>query len=148
MLTARIDEVDRLIGLESGADDYICKPFSPREVVARVKAILRRVAHPMSASEQGLHLDENRLEVRFLDQPPLMLTLVEFQLIKALASQPGRIWSRQKLMELIYPDHRIVSDRTIDSHIKKLRRKLTDHFTQGDWINTVYGVGYRLQLDE
>lgn len=148
MLTAKVDEVDRLLGLETGADDYICKPFSPREVVARVKALLRRSERQTNPPEAGLHLDEDRLEVSLADQPALTLTLVEFQLLKALASQPGRIWSRQKLMELIYPDHRIVADRTIDSHIKKLRRKLSDHFQSGDWIGTVYGAGYRLQLDE
>lgn len=148
MLTARVDEVDRLLGLETGADDYICKPFSPREVVARVKALLRRANAQEVQPEAGLHLDEDRLEVGIDNQPALTLTLVEFQLLKALASQPGRIWSRQKLMELIYPDHRIVADRTIDSHIKKLRRKLSDHFQSGDWIGTVYGAGYRLQMDE
>lgn len=146
MLTARVDEVDRLLGLDIGADDYICKPFSPREVVARVKALLRR-SGGQPPIEIGLHLDADRLEVSCGTQSTLTLTLVEFELLKALASQPGRIWSRQKLMELIYPDHRIVADRTIDSHIKKLRRKLSDHFQSGDWIGTVYGAGYRLQMD-
>ena len=88
-------------------------------------------------------MEADRLEVRLGGQPPLQLTVVEFQLLKTLASQPGRIWSRQKLMEVIYPDHRVVSDRTIDSHIKKLRHKLLEHFHQ-DPIGTIYGAGYRL----
>lgn len=145
MVTARIDEVDRLLGLDVGADDYICKPFSPREMVARVKAVLRRAAEPSASVETaGLVLDQDRLEVSLGGQPPLVLTVVEFQLLKALATQPGRIWSRQKLMDVIYPDHRIVSDRTIDSHIKKLRHKLVAHFQQ-DPIGTIYGAGYRLE---
>lgn len=148
MLTARIDEVDRLLGLESGADDYICKPFSPKEVVARVKAVLRRVTQPVTDSEKQFSLDEDRLEVNFGDKPALMLTVVEFQLLRTLSSRPGRIWSRDQLMQLIYPDHRVVSDRTIDSHIKKLRHKLADHFGDVNWIDTVYGAGYRFQIED
>jgi len=148
MLTARIDEVDRLLGLDSGADDYICKPFSPKEVVARVKAVLRRVSQPVTESEKQFALNEERLEVSFGGQPALMLTVVEFQLLRTLSSRPGRIWSRDQLMHLIYPDHRVVSDRTIDSHIKKLRRKLSDHFGENKWIDTVYGAGYRFQIDD
>lgn len=150
MLTARIDEEDRLRGLNTGADDYICKPFSPREVVARVKAVLRRAdqaaQQPAAATpSDGLRLDEQRLEISIGKQAPLLLTLVEFRLIRALAAQPGCICSRQQLMESIYADHRIVSDRTIDSHIKKLRHKMTAHFEAGDYIDTVYGAGYRLR---
>lgn len=145
MVTARVDEVDRLLGLDVGADDYICKPFSPREMVARVKAVLRRTAPDAGTAPSATFLLEpDRLEVRLGDQPPLQLTVVEFQLLKTLASQPGRIWSRQKLMDVIYPDHRVVSDRTIDSHIKKLRHKLVEHFRQ-DPIGTIYGAGYRLE---
>jgi len=126
MITARIEEIDRLLGLELGADDYICKPFSPREMVARVKAVLRRQQAPMiEADTSALKLDHNSFRVMAGGQD-IELTTVEFQLLQALYQQPGRIFSRSKLMDLIYPDQRIVSDRTIDSHIKKLRKKLTD----------------------
>ena len=145
MITAKVDEVDRLLGLELGADDYICKPFSPREVVARVKAVLRR-AHPQ-AEEQALDLklDEERYEARIGAQK-VSLTAIEFALLQTLARHPGRIWSRDQLMDEIYNDHRVVSDRTIDSHIRKLRKKLTEHDADAhDWIGSVYGVGYRLE---
>lgn len=151
MITARVEEVDRLLGLEIGADDYICKPFSPREVVARVKAVLRRTrAGTREADEgHGLVLDRYRFEAVH-GSNRVALTAIEFELLSTLARQAGRIWTRDQLMDVIYPDHRVVSDRTIDSHIRKLRRKLSaglpgDH----DWIGSVYGVGYRLQtLDD
>ena len=149
MITARIEEVDRLLGLEIGADDYICKPFSPREVVARVKAVLRRY-HTAGSGQVGnrLVLDRYRFEAVHGDAR-VALTAIEFELLATLAKQVGRIWTRDQLMDVIYPDHRVVSDRTIDSHIRKLRRKLSaglpgDH----DWIGSVYGVGYRLQNPE
>ena len=149
MVTARVDEVDRLLGLELGADDYICKPFSPRELVARVKAVLRRANPEPSEKDDGLRLDVERYEV-VLNQPQgqqrIALTAIEFALLATLSRQPGRIWSRDQLMDEIYKDHRVVSDRTIDSHIRKLRRKLSDGDAQShDWIGSVYGVGYRLE---
>lgn len=145
MLTARVDEIDRLLGLELGADDYICKPFSPREVVARVKAVLRRTRPDQTAMEPGLTLDQDRYEV-VIDNRRTALTAIEFALLATLARHPGRIWSRDRLMDEIYQDHRVVSDRTIDSHIRKLRRKLADaHASDHDWIGSVYGVGYRLE---
>ncbi|KGD65443.1 two-component response regulatory protein [Alcanivorax nanhaiticus] len=145
MITAKVDEVDRLLGLELGADDYICKPFSPREVVARVKAVLRR-AHPEPAQDAlALSLDEDRFEA-CIGSYHISLTAIEFALLQTLARHPGRIWSRDQLMDEIYNDHRVVSDRTIDSHIRKLRKKLTDHSDDAhDWIGSVYGVGYRLE---
>ncbi|MBI1731596.1 MAG: response regulator [Gammaproteobacteria bacterium] len=144
MVTARIEEIDRLLGLEIGADDYVCKPFSPREVVARVKAVLRRAA--ATPVDDGLvSLDEGRHEVRIGNQT-VALTAVEFQLLKLLVSEPGRIFSRGRLMAGIYPDHRVVSDRTIDSHIKKLRRKLEGAAPELDLIRSVYGVGYRFEF--
>jgi len=146
MITARVDEVDRLLGLELGADDYICKPFSPREVVARVKAVLRR-ANPQQVEEAQppLVLDGDRFEARIAGQS-IALTAIEFALLNTLARHPGRIWSRDQLMDEIYNDHRVVSDRTIDSHIRKLRRKLSDGSPDAhDWIGSVYGVGYRLE---
>ncbi|HET8711687.1 MAG TPA: response regulator [Spongiibacteraceae bacterium] len=145
MVTARVEEVDRLLGLELGADDYICKPFSPREVVSRVKAVLRRARGIETPAKSGFELDENRLEVRF-EQQAAALTSVEFQLLKRLASEPGRIFSRDQLMSYMYNDHRIVSDRTIDSHIKKLRKKLAETWPAREFIHSVYGAGYRFEL--
>ena len=140
--SARVDELDRLLGLELGADDYICKPFSPREVIARIKAVLRRLQQP-SLSDSGLSLDADRLSLRF-NGDSLSLTAVEFALMQTLADHPGYIRSRQQLMDRIYPDHRIVSDRTIDSHVKKLRQKLAERFPGIQFIDSVYGAGYRL----
>lgn len=145
MVTARVDEVDRLLGLELGADDYICKPFSPREVVARVKAVLRRANPHQDSSAPTLTLDEERYEA-VMGSQRVALTAIEFALLATLARHPGRIWSRDQLMDEIYQDHRVVSDRTIDSHIRKLRRKLSDgDDASHDWIGSVYGVGYRLE---
>ena len=125
MVTARVDEIDRLLGLEIGADDYICKPFSPREVVARVKALMRRVAmtnaDPKSAY-RGLVIDDEKFSA-VIDGHNLDLTPVEFRLLALLASQPGRVFSRDQLMNSIYLDGRVVSDRTVDSHVKNLRQK-------------------------
>ncbi len=219
MVTARVEEIDRLLGLELGADDYVCKPFSPRELVARVKAVLRRFrapggatpgrpgttttgtsvavtagstgatpaslsgsrssqadaslissmtlpgaaitgtplapsggigltgAAPSMATTQGtatLHLDESTLRVRWQGRT-VELTAVEFSLLATLHATPGRIYSRNRLMALIYRDHRVVSDRTIDSHIKKLRRKLEELSPDQEWVHSVYGVGYRYE---
>lgn len=142
IISARVDELDRLLGLELGADDYICKPFSPREVIARIKVILRRLQQSASP-DSGLHLDADRLIVS-LNGQTLALTTVEFALMQALADHPGHIRSRQQLMDRIYDDHRIVSDRTIDSHVKKLRQKLAERFPGIPFIESVYGAGYRL----
>ena len=144
MLTARVEEIDRLLGLELGADDYICKPFSPREVVARVKAVLRRSETRPAKASSDLRLDEATYKVH-LNQQELELTAVEFALLKKLLSEPGRIFSRNQLMDGIYQDHRIVSDRTIDSHIKKLRKKLASLDAEQDYIHSVYGVGYKYE---
>lgn len=146
IISARVDEVDRLLGLELGADDYICKPFSAREVMARIKAILRRLQQPAQVN-QGLSLDASRLQVAWQGRA-LTLTTVEFALLEALAEYPGQIRSRQQLMDRIYTDHRVVSDRTIDSHIKKLRHKLADGFSGMRFIESVYGAGYRLDIQE
>ncbi|MCX4028250.1 response regulator [Spartinivicinus marinus] len=144
MVTARVDEIDRLLGLELGADDYICKPYSPREVVARVKAVLRR-AHPHTNTEatvtSPLQLDAEQLAATYFGKP-VPLTAIEFKLLQILADKPGRIFNRQQLMEHIYEDHRIVSDRTIDSHIKKIRKKLALINDEQEVIHSVYGAGY------
>lgn len=144
MVTARIEEIDRLLGLEMGADDYICKPYSPREMVARVKAVLRRLQPQLSqeSDADGLTLDANSFRVLAAGQE-VELTAVEFQLLQTLYRQPGHIFSRSKLMDLVYPDQRIVSDRTIDSHIKKLRKKLDELLPDQELIHSVYGAGYR-----
>ena len=145
MVTALVEEVDRLVGLELGADDYICKPFSPREVVARVKAVLRRGARERSGAASGLDMDESRYEA-ILDGQALDLTPVEFRLLKTLASRPGRIFPRAELLDSLYADHRIVADRTVDSHVKNLRRKLQKVREGDDLIHSVYGVGYKIEL--
>ena len=144
MVTAKVEEIDRLLGLELGADDYICKPFSPREVVARVKAVLRRVHDGKAIQAHGLVLDEQRYRAT-LHGHDLGLTAVEFKLLQVLAANPGRIYGRQQLMEKIYPDDRFVSDRTIDGHIKKLRRKIESADPEAKLIHSVYGVGYKLE---
>jgi two-component system response regulator BaeR len=146
MATARVEEIDRLLGLELGADDYICKPYSPREVVARVKAVLRR-SRPDPADApagNGLTLDEAGFRVRS-PSGEVELTAVEFHLFAVLYHEPGRILSRGQLMDRIYDDQRIVSDRTIDSHIKKLRKKLTELRPDEELIHSVYGAGYRYE---
>ncbi len=149
MVTARVDEVDRLLGLDTGADDYICKPFSPREVVARVKALLRRsqqrVVMP-EAAVPAFTVDEAGQRVLW-DGLPLALTPVEFRLFRLLLSRPGHVWRRARLLDEVHQDFRDVSDRAVDSHIKNLRRKI-DHAcpalaAQGQGITSVYGMGYR-----
>jgi len=146
--TARVEEIDRLLGLELGADDYVCKPYSPREVVARVKAVLRRRG-PTTQPETGLlRLDPGTLRVRAPDGRAVELTAVEFALLQTLHAAPGRIFPRDRLMDRIYRDQRIVSDRTIDSHVKKLRRKLADLLPGQELIHSVYGVGYRFEAGD
>jgi two-component system, OmpR family, response regulator BaeR len=145
MVTALVEEVDRLVGLELGADDYICKPFSPREVVARVKAVLRRGVRGERRAAAGLSLDESRYEA-LLDGKALELTPVEFRLLNTLASRPGRIFPRAELLDSLYADHRVVADRTVDSHVKNLRRKLQRVRAGEDIIHSVYGVGYKLEI--
>ncbi len=150
MLTARVDEIDRLLGLEMGADDYVCKPFLPREVVARVRTILRRVQqHPAVTTEdkieyRGIVLYPKRFQCK-IGEEELELTPVEFRMLQALMSQPGRVYSRDSLMELSYLDDRIVSDRTIDSHIKNLRKKLSEAMGDEEVIHSTYGVGYKIE---
>jgi two-component system response regulator BaeR len=143
MVTALVEEIDRLLGLELGADDYICKPFSPREVVARVKAVLRRAdTSGQNKVHSGLQIDEEQ-RIASINNRQLKLSPVEFALLAHLAAQPGRVFSRDQLMSSIYSDYRIVSDRTVDTHVKNLRRKLADAKPGVEMIESVYGVGYR-----
>jgi two-component system response regulator BaeR len=139
MVTAKVEEIDRLVGLDLGADDYVCKPFSIRELVARVRAILRR---PRTAPT-GLSVDELRAT---LDGKELDLTPVELRLLRALASSPGRVFPRERLLERLYEDHRVVTDRTVDAHVKNLRRKLEEVRPGEDLVRSIYGVGYKLEL--
>jgi len=151
-LTARDTEVDRVLGLELGADDYVCKPFSPREVVARVKAILRRAellarAHQEveGAVPSPFSIDVPQHAAR-LDGKDLHLTPIEFRLLALLHSGAGRIYARDYLLRALYEDHRVVADRTIDSHVKNLRRKIQSIRPEQDMIRSIYGVGYRLEI--
>jgi two-component system response regulator BaeR len=145
MVTARVEEIDRLLGLEAGADDYICKPFSPREVVARSKAILRRVGRSATPSNSGLVIDDDQFRVTLRGRD-LDLTPVELRLLKTLSSLPGRVFSRQQLLNSLYQDHRVVTDRTVDSHVKNLRKKLEFATPGEEVIESIYGVGYRFTL--
>lgn len=148
MTTAKVEEVDRLLGLEIGADDYVCKPYSPREVVARVKAILRRVSFLKNTPEvqvaKGLVIDEDSYFATFQNNK-VSLTAVEFHLLQKLYKHPGRVYNRDQLMDTIYDDERIVSDRTIDSHIKKVRKKLATIAPDIEFIHSIYGVGYKFE---
>ncbi len=144
-LTARSEEIDRLIGLEIGADDYVAKPFSPREVCARVRVILRRSQPAPSQPIQPLALDEERARICFLGQP-LTLTRYEYLLLKTLMLAPGRVYSRQQLMDLVWQDAEESLDRTVDTHIKTLRAKLRERDPDASLILTHRGLGYSLEL--
>jgi two-component system response regulator ChvI len=149
-LTSRDEEFDRVLGLELGADDYLCKPFSMRELAARVKVLLRRAAlrqEPVGAEERALELGPLRLDLRRYQASwrgaPVSLTVTEFTLLHALTRHPGHVKTRAQLLTEGYPHDAYVSDRTIDSHIKRLRKKLVDADPQFAGIETVYGLGYR-----
>jgi two-component system, OmpR family, response regulator BaeR len=146
MITARVEELDRLLGLEVGADDYICKPFSPREVVARVKAVLRR-HHPVldDIKEQPIKIEEEKHQAS-IHGNKLDLTSVEFRLLCILYRSQGRVFTRDQVLNSLYDDNRVVNDRTIDSHVKNLRRKLDEAGGDENWIKSIYGVGYRMEL--
>ena len=148
MITARVEEIDRLLGLELGADDYICKPFSPREVVARVKAIFRRLhAEPRSHNlvVGPISLDDKTHQV-MIDQQELDLTPNEFGLLKVMMSQPNRVFARSELINRVQGYDFEGYDRTIDTHIKNLRKKIAQKLPGREIISTVYGVGYKFSF--
>ena len=144
MMTAKIEEVDRLIGLRLGADDYVCKPYSPRELVARVEAVLRRSKESITEAESPskLQFQADTLQATF-EGHIIDLTVVESNILQTLLGKPNRIFSRNELMDKAYTDNRVVNDRTIDSHITKLRRKLRSIVGQ-EVIRSVYGAGYKI----
>ncbi|WP_319405743.1 response regulator [uncultured Desulfosarcina sp.] len=148
MVTAKVDEVDRLVGLEIGADDYICKPFSPREVVARVKAVLRRArpnTPPRRLIAGPIILDENTRQVT-IDGEKLSLTPSEYGLLNVLISFPERVFSRMELLDKVQGYQFEGYDRTIDSHVKNLRKKIANQLPGKEIILTIYGVGYRINI--
>lgn len=146
LVTAKVEEIDRLIGLELGADDYICKPYSPREVVARVKAVLRRSRPEQTAvgepSDSALISIDTETWQASAAGKRLDLTPKEFRLLQALAAKPGRVFSRGQLLDAIYEDNLDVSERAVDSHMKNLRRKLALALPDAEPIRSIYGVGF------
>lgn len=142
MITAKIEEIDRLLGLELGADDYLCKPFSLRELVARMKAVLRRTQAVSPTNH--FYLDQGKLTVNF-QEARVEVTAVEYRLVETLLENRERVVSRDFLKKNAYKDHRVVNDRTMDSHITKLRKKLSQ-LTDEEIIHSVYGVGYKLHI--
>jgi len=148
MVTARVEEVDRLAGLEFGADDYICKPFSPREVVARIKAVLRRSAgdlenHELKAGPIILFTQTHRVTIKGEE---LSLTPIEFKLLQVMISRPERVFSRNDLVALVQGYDFQGYERTIDTHVKNLRKKIAELLTEQSVIKTVYGVGYKFSI--
>jgi len=148
MITARVEEIDRIVGLELGADDYVCKPFSPREIVARVRAVLRR-SRPQPVEQRHkagpISMDCATREVT-VGGKPVSLTPNEFALLKALMARPNRVFTRSELLDLVQGYRFDGYERTIDSHIKNLRKKLAENLAEKEVISTVHGVGYKLGI--
>jgi|TARA_B110000495_G_scaffold82007_1_gene70499 two-component system response regulator BaeR len=147
MVTAMIDEVDRLIGLELEADDYICKPFSPKEVVARVKTVLRRTDPDYINTDplKGFVVNAENYSI-ILEGKKLDLTPVEFRILSMFINYPGRVYNRDQILNIIFEDGRIVLDRTVDTHIKNLRKKLHAIKPDSEHIRSVYGIGYSFEM--
>jgi len=141
MLTAKITEIDRIIGLEAGADDYVCKPFNAKELVLRVKSILRRFN--ISQPSEGLLLDKNGYQLKYQQADAVKLTKLEFALMQLLYSKPSRIYSRQQIMDLAYQEERDITERAVDSHVKNLRKKIRALGIDSVVIECVYGAGYQ-----
>ncbi|MCL5946990.1 MAG: response regulator transcription factor [Chloroflexi bacterium] len=151
MLTARVAEEDKLLGLDLGADDYVVKPFSPRELVARVRVVLRRSAAQEDVPVQplvygALLLDPARHQVTVRGHPAL-LTPTEFQLLSVLAQVPGRVFTREQLLTRVFGPAYMGTERTVDVHIMNLRRKIERHPDRPEYVHTVYGVGYKFEVD-
>jgi DNA-binding response OmpR family regulator len=148
VLSSRDSEADRVAALETGADDYVTKPFSPREVVARVRAVLRRVAQPTSTRDVAVGRPPLRVDAStrraYLVEHVLELTRVEFDLLACLLEAPGRVYTRAELIDRVWGDGFAISDRTVDSHVKSLRRKVSEAGGDPALIETVRGVGYRV----
>jgi two-component system response regulator BaeR len=147
MLTARIDEVDRMLGLDTGADDYVCKPFSPREVMSRVKAQLRRAEGRLATIPLPWVIDDDKLRISWRGHW-LVLTVLEFRMLRMLLRQPGRVFSRAQLLDSMHADNHDTSDRVIDSHVKNLRRKIQACDAAFNAITSIYGVGYCFDAPE
>ena len=145
MLTARVDELDRLLGLDTGADDYVCKPFAPREVVARVRALLRRAGGRVITLPQPWLVEDASFRISWLGQW-LPLTRIEFMVFRTLLARPGRVFSRAQLLSSVHDSQRDISDRAIDTHVKNLRKKVQAVDPGSDCIASVYGLGYRFDL--
>jgi len=146
MVTAMVEEIDRLIGLELGADDYICKPFSPKEVIARVKAVLRRSDPDYIKNRQrrGFQVNPEQYSIT-LSGEKLDLTPVEFRLMSMFIEYPNRVYNRDQILNKVFDDGRIVLDRTVDTHIKNLRQKLKTANPEVNYIRSVYGIGYSFE---
>ncbi len=151
MLTARVDEIDRLLGLELGADDYVCKPFSPREIVARARAILRRLRTHSDDGRSYLRVGSVQMDLLShavqINGVELTLTPIEFAVLQAMLEQPRRVWSRAQLLERAKGTDFEGYERNIDGHVKNLRRKLRERCDGRDPIRSVYGVGYGLEAE-
>jgi two-component system response regulator BaeR len=145
LVTAKVEELDRLLGLELGADDYICKPFSPREVVARVRVVLRRASKGPKPGESLFRLEEESQRVYVHDRR-LDLTATEYRLLRLFLAHPGRVYSRDQIVDLTYDMDQDVTDRVVDSHIKNLRKKIARELPDREVIYSVYGVGYRFEV--
>jgi DNA-binding response OmpR family regulator len=150
MLTARVEETDKLVGLELGADDYVTKPFSPREIVARARAVLRRT-HPAAPQERGeilalgnLHLDTSKRTLVVRDRR-VELTPSEFEILRAMLKAPGRVFTRAQLLEITQGEVYEGYERTVDTHIKNLRQKIEPIPRQPEYLLTVHGVGYKMR---
>lgn len=152
MLTSRSDEIDRVVGLEMGTDDYVTKPFSPRELAARVRAVLRRLERQPDVGGAQVYrvgplvLDADAMSLTYHEQP-VKLTRPEFRLVEALVRHPARVFSRDHLIDVLYDGEHVVTDRSIDAHVKRIRRKLSDIHADADPIETVHGMGYKLNRE-
>ncbi|PKG82460.1 two-component system response regulator BaeR [Colwellia sp. 75C3] len=145
MTTAKVEEIDRLVGLDIGADDYVCKPYSIKELVARVKVNLRRMKKFEPQSQlSGLVVDKKSFKITYKSNC-IELTAIEFALFNLLYTNPNHIYSRSKIMDLVYQDYRDVSDRTVDSHIRNMRKKFKALSIENDVIRSIYGAGYKFE---